>query len=113
MEVLFSSTKLQKECNSAKELRRVWGTENAARIQRRLVELEAAPSLADMLTLPQARCHALVADRAGQFAVDVKHPQRLIFEPADDPLPMKADGGLDLQRITKVRILEIKDYHGD
>lgn len=113
MEVLFSSTKLHKECNTEKALRRAWGTENAARIQRRLVELEAAPSLADMFTLPQARCHALVGDHAGQFAVDVKHPYRLIFEPADDPLPRKPDGGLDLNRITKVRILEIKDYHGD
>lgn len=113
MEVLFSSTKLHKECNTEKALRRAWGMENAARIQRRLVELEAAPSLADMFTLPQARCHALVGDHAGQFAVDVKHPYRLIFEPADDPLPRKPDGGLDLNRITKVRILEIKDYHGD
>ena len=111
MELLFSSSKLHKECNSEKALRRAWGTENAARIQRRLVELEAAPSLADMFTLPQARCHALVADRAGHYAVDVKHPHRLIFEPADDPLPRKPDGALDLSRITKVRILEIKDYH--
>ena len=113
MEVLFGSTKLQKECSTEKAVRRAWGQENAGRIMRRLVELEAAPSLADMFTLPQVRCHALVADRAGQFAVDLKHPCRLIFEPADDLLPTKPDGGLDLTRITRIRVLEIKDYHGD
>jgi proteic killer suppression protein len=36
---------------------------------------------------------------------------RLIFEPADEPVPRKDDGGLDWTKVTVVRILEIKDYH--
>lgn len=76
------------------------------------MELRAADTLADISTLPPARCHQLSGDRAGQFAVDVQHPFRLIFEPAHDPVARKDDGGIDLTRVTAVRILEVTDYHG-
>lgn len=76
------------------------------------MELRAADTLADIGTLPPARCHQLSGDRAGQFAVDVQHPFRLIFESAHDPVPRKEDGGIDLTRVTAVRILEVTDYHG-
>lgn len=111
MEILFSTSKLQKVCNSAKETDREWGQDNGKKVRQRLAELAAASCLADMMKLPQARCHALKGDRAGQFAVDLKHPKRLVFEPAHDPVPKKADGGLDLTAISSVRILGVVDYH--
>lgn len=76
------------------------------------MELKAADTLADISALPPARCHQLSGDRAGQFAVDVQHPFRLIFEPADDPVPRKEDGGIDLTRVRAIRILEVTDNHG-
>ena len=79
----------------------------------RLVELSAADTLAVVVKLPAARLHVLKGDRKGQYAVDVKHPFRLIFEPAHDPIPKKDDGGVDLEKITRIRVLEIRDYHGD
>lgn len=91
----------------------MWGAENARKIRQRLAELNAAATLADVGRLPPARLHALKGDRRGQFAVDVKHPFRLLFEPAHDPVPLKDDGGLDLGRITRVRVLSIEVYHGD
>ena len=51
------------------------------------------------LTDPPERRHELSGNRKGQFAVDLKHPQRLIFEPNHNPLPRRADGGLDLKKI--------------
>lgn len=58
------------------------------------------------------RFHALSGTRAGQFALGLDGPYRLIFEPANDPVPRKDDGGLDLARITAVEIIEVVDYHG-
>jgi hypothetical protein len=52
-------------------------------------------------------------DRKGQFSVDVRHPFRLIFEPAHDPVPTKDDGGLDPAKVTRIRVLSVEDYHGD
>ena len=65
-----------------------------------------------MRRLPQVRCHELKANRAGQLAVNLDQPYRLIFEPADDPLRRKGDGGLDWAKVTAVTILGVEDYHG-
>ena len=44
------------------------------------------------------RCHQLSMNREGQYAVDLVHPYRLIFE--------KVDAGIQV-----VMIIEITDYH--
>jgi hypothetical protein len=54
----------------------------------------------------------LIGDRAGQFGVTVSGNYRLIFEPADEPLPLSPDGTLDPSRVTVIRVLEVDDYHG-
>ena len=69
-------------------------------------------SLEDLRNLPQARCHELTGNREGQLSVDLKYPYRLIFEPADKPVPSKVDGGLDWGKVTTIRILEVEDTHG-
>ena len=113
MDILFATEKLRKTCNSEKQLRRKYGDRQAKRIQQRLYELYAAETLADVSHLPPPRCHALVGDRAGQFAVDAVHPFRLIFEPAHDPTPITEDGSVDRSQITAIRIVDInEDYHG-
>jgi proteic killer suppression protein len=61
---------------------------------------------------PPERRHELSGNRKGRFAVDLKHPQRLVFEPNHNPLPRGADGGLDLKKINAVTIIEVEDYHG-
>lgn len=76
----------------------------------RLRDLEAAPCLEDMRTLP-GKCHELEADRAGQLAIEVSGGKRLILEPAHKPAPAKRDGGLDWTAVTAVRILALVDYH--
>jgi len=51
---------------------------------------------------------------AGTFrgrAVDLVHPRRLVVEPAHDPVPTKADGGLDWPEVKRIVIVEIVDYH--
>ena len=112
MEITFASTKLEKECNQEKLLVRRYGPERAKLIRRRLDEIRAADSLEVLGRLPQARCHELKADRAGQISVDLRHQYRLLFEPANKPIPRKPDGGLDWAKITAVRILEVEDTHG-
>jgi proteic killer suppression protein len=113
MEILFNTTKMQKACNSERESVRQWGTEIAKKLRQRLAELTAADNLEVVSKLPPVRCHQLYGNRAGQFAVALKHPFRLIFVPGNDPLPLKPDGGFDLAGITKICILEVIDYHGD
>jgi|SRR5450759_339914 len=112
MEILFKSNKLEKQLNSQRDCQKTWGANNGKKIQQRMAELSAAETLSVMFSLP-CNCHELKQNRAGQFTVDAKYPYRLIFEPAHDPIPRKEDGGIDPSRITRIRIIEVVDYHGD
>lgn len=87
------------------------GDAQAGKLALRLTQFHAAPNLAAMRNLP-GRCHELGEDRAGQVALDLTGNMRLVFEPANDPIPARDDGGLDWGRVTEVRIREVTDYHG-
>jgi len=112
VEIKYKSRKLQKACLQQRKGDAEWGLVQAKRMRQRIKELQACESLADMFLFPGARFHALHHNREGQFAVDLQHPYRLILEPLGDPLAYRPDGGLDLTRITAVRIIEVEDYHG-
>jgi toxin HigB-1 len=112
VDLLFGSNKLRKTCTSDAEAVKVFGPQCATRLRTRLDDMAAAATMAILRTLPQARCHELVGDRKGQLAVDLKQPYRLVFEPANNPVPLKPDGGLDWAKVTAIRILEVVDYHG-
>ncbi len=111
MELSFAAKRKAKLCNSKVEMRSKLGLRCAERLQQRLEELRAAATLEDMRFLPGARCHELKQQRKQQLAVDLVHPRRLVFEPADDPVPTKADGGLDWSQVTRIVVLEVVDYH--
>lgn len=111
MDIVFQTDRFADECNDSKALARRYGPENAKRIRRRLDDLAAASNLDTMRSIP-GRCHELTGDLAGLLALDLKHPFRLIFEPAYDPIPRKEDGGLDWTAVTSVRMLRVEDYHG-
>jgi len=76
-----------------------------------LGELKAANNLETLKTLPQLRAHELKGNRAGQISIDVKDPYRLLIIPDHDETPFKEDGGLDWQKVTKVKILGVEDTH--
>jgi plasmid maintenance system killer protein len=77
-----------------------------------LTELAAAENLETLRKVPQLRVHELSGDRAGQISLDVKHPYRLLIIPDHEETPRKEDGGLDWQKITKVKVLGVEDIHG-
>lgn len=110
MNITFDNTKLENLCNTYRSLVKDQGADRASRIKRRLDDLRAADTLEDMRYLP-GRCHELRENRAGQLSLDLDHPYRLIFVPANEPIPRKEDGGFDWTRITAVRILGVEDTH--
>lgn len=111
MEVSFRTKKLQKQCNKYKKCVRTYGQICADKIQARLDELADSPNLKCMELFPQARLHPLKGDRNGHYALDVKHPKRLIIEPNHNPLPELPTGGIDLEEVTRVVVIEVEDYH--
>jgi plasmid maintenance system killer protein len=111
VDILFQDRKLEKACNDQSLLVRRFGPIRAKLLRRRLDEFRAADTLEVMRSLPQVRCHELKGNRAGTLAVDLDHPYRLIFEPANNPIPRKSDGGLNWEEVTAIRVLTMEDYH--
>ena len=110
MTITFAKGKLAREANDFRLLVRIYGERRAKPIRHRLDEMRAADSLADLRTLPGPRCHELHGDRKGQLSVDLDHPYRLLFVPAE-PVPYRSDGGLDWTRVEAVVILGVEDTH--
>ena len=70
----------------------------AEKIDMRIGEISAADTVEMMIQFRIGRCHPLTQDRKGQYAVDLIHPYRLVFE----------KNGNEIQI---ANILEIVDYH--
>ncbi len=110
MDITFKNNKLENIFNSSRLLNKEFG-QNADKIRKRMAVLKAASSLAQVPHQKPIRCHGLIGKREGEFAVDLKHPYRLVFKPNHDPLPRKNDGGIDLMKVTSITILAVEDYH--
>ena len=111
MEICYKHGRLQEVAANFKSAVREWGKENAKKLFLRIQQLKAASTLNDMHRVPGARFHPLKGDRKGQFALDLKHPKRLIIVPVE-PVPRLEDGGIDLLRVNEIMIIEVVDYHG-
>lgn len=111
MVITFKTNKLRKTFNSGKKLKKAYGNENARIIMRRMTVLSAASNLSEVPTMKPERCHPLRGKKKGQYAVDLKHPYRLVFFPDHNPLPETKEGQLDLAQVTCIKILSVEDYH--
>jgi proteic killer suppression protein len=103
---------LEKSCSDDRQGAKTWGAEQWKVLKARLVSLRAAPTLAEMDGVP-GNCHPLRADRSGQFALDLRGPYRLIFEPDHEPIPQLNAGGINTAEVTNIRIEEVDNYHGN
>jgi toxin HigB-1 len=110
VDVSFRTSRLQKLCQSDKELRRTHGEDCAKKLMARLADLRAAPTLEELRNLP-GRCHELDGVRKGQLAIELAGGKRLILEPLHPGSATKGDGGLDWKQVESVSVIEIVDYH--
>ncbi len=111
MDVAFRTRKLEKTFNTATALQKTHGAQMAKVIMMRMAVLKASRHLTLVPTTPPDRLHQLGGDREAQFAVDLVHPSRLVFEPDHKPLPRRDDGGIDTKQVTAITILDVVDYH--
>ncbi len=111
MKFTIPNRKLSKWLLNPSETVKKYGKPIAKRIHQRLQEFEAADNLEIIRLFPGANCHELTGELAGRLAVNISANYRLILQPAEDPPPIKADGGLDWSAVTEILILDIIDYH--
>ena len=98
MEITYKNKKIEKVCTDAKVSDKTYGKEMSEKIQMRIDEITAADTVEMMIQYHIGRCHPLTNNRKGQYAVDLVHPYRLVFEKHGDVIQI-------------AHILEIVDYH--
>ena len=111
MEIKYKSNKLARSVDSPRSIQKNYGT-RAKLVNQRLKELQAAPTLEIMRTIPAANCHELSGGQKNELAVDISANHRIIFEPNHRPKPVRADGGLDWSQVSSIIVNAIgEDYH--
>lgn len=109
MDICFATDKLRRCLDCAHSRQRAYG-QRAKPLGRLLLDLAAVPNLQNAFLLP-GRLEELGEDRKGSFSMRITGNWRLIFEPAHNPVPCKADGGVNCTEVTAIRILDVRDYH--
>lgn len=110
MKIRFGNNKLAKKMENASAIKKSFG-EMAKKVSMRLDDIKSAANLAILKKMPQAGCHELKGDRAGEWAVSISGNHRLIFELDHDPIPVKEDGSIDEIVITDIVVTDTEDYH--
>jgi toxin HigB-1 len=110
MEISFANKKLEKYANNDKLRLKSLGKRRGYLFKQRLDELLIADTLEDVRHLP-GNYHELIRNRKGQWACDLDHPYRLVFEPLEKPIPKDESGKYIWIKIIAVEIIEITDYH--
>jgi len=110
MEIFYANSRIEKICTNDKVALKELGRDGANALRTRLKQMLEAENL-EALRFAAGAWHELAGDRKGELACRVTGRVRLIFMPANDPIPTKPDGGLDWSAVTAVVNLEIVDYH--
>lgn len=103
---------MQKLINSSKELNKLYSPKIAGTIQIRMSQLVAAENLSHISQLPPMGLHKLTGNRKFQYAISVKEKIRIVFYPLDDNEEIIEDTNLAKDKVRKIRIIEVVDYHG-
>ncbi len=108
MEITFKDKKLRTLCEVEREAQKKLGKKCARKLKSRLADLMAVETVTELVS---GRPHPLKGSRAGEFALDLDGGKRLVFESANDPVPLKEDDSIDWSKVTFIRIVFIGDYH--
>jgi proteic killer suppression protein len=98
VQILYKSKKIKRICTIFYEAQKKYGTKMAEKIHLRIEEISAADTVEDMIQFKIGRCHTLHGTRIGQYAVDLIHPYRLVFEKTGNTIQVAT-------------IIEVVDYH--
>lgn len=98
MEIKYKNASIEKVCTNAYIATKKYGSVMAEKIQLRIDQIKAADNVEDMIRFRIGRCHPLHQNRKEQYAVDLVHPMRLVFEKIGNEIQI-------------ANILEIIDYH--
>ncbi len=110
MKISFKNNKLEQKLNTDKGLARSYGT-LAKKAKQRMTQLRSAINLQVIADIKVLRLHPYKGDRKGEWSIDIQENWRICFEINQDPIPVKADGGVSLIEVSEIIIISVEDPH--
>jgi toxin HigB-1 len=110
MDFSFANRRLERELSDERAMNKAYG-ERARALRNRLTILTVAEKLSDVPRGPPDWLEQLKGERDEQFSVVLTKNWRLIFDVDQVPIPRLSDGGIDLDKVTAIRFIEVVDYH--
>lgn len=101
MHTLFINDEIRKICEHQEYAKLILGKKIMEELTIRLEQIEASSNLTILETVPGARCHELVRERAGEWSINLGKKPRLIF------LPVWVDDEKSIFKVEKIKITEI------
>ncbi len=98
LRITYKTRKLKEECTNFSTAKKNHGDSMAVLIHQRIAELNAADSVQMLVKFRIGKCHPLVGDRKGQYAMDLVQPYRLVFKLSEEESQV-------------VQVIKIEDYH--
>ncbi len=113
MNIYFKNKKIEKLCNSEKEIKKRFNAKIAEKLMERLQSLESAKSLAEIPSEPPERRHVLKGADKGVISINLDEKQRLLFKPVPEECKdlYLHDGGYNYSNITSIEVCDIRDTH--
>jgi proteic killer suppression protein len=108
MDIQFASRNEERLCTETSVVKAQFGVKVAKLLAARIAQLQAAPNLAAFVF---GKPHPLKGDRAGCIGIWLDGANRLVVRPANEPIPLLADGGLDRANVTIVCVEYVGNYH--
>lgn len=98
MQIEYKNNKIAEICTNVSKAEKKHGKEMAEKIHLRVKQISASSSVEMLLQYRIGRCHQLRGNRKEQYAMDLVHPYRLVFEKRGNEIQI-------------ANIMEIVDYH--
>lgn len=98
MQIAYRDKKIEEICTNYGKAEKKHGKEMAERIHLRIKQIASALSVEMLLQFRIGRCHRLKGERREQYAMDLVHPYRLIFEKRGEEIQI-------------AYVMEVVDYH--
>lgn len=110
MEIRYRTKKLERTLTSDKGLSKAYGR-LAKKINQRIHQLKSADNLSVIAQLPALRLHPHIGKNKGVWSIDIQENWRILFKIDQDPIPTLEDGGVDIKKVSIIRIESITDPH--
>lgn len=110
MNLSYKNNKLEQSLTEDKNIIKSYGA-LSKKIKQRIEQIKAADDLSIVAKIPVLRLHTYKGDRLGEWSIDIQENWRICFEIDQDPIPTLDDGGVNLNKVTAIKILSVEDPH--